>query len=168
VTYTFSLPAFEAELQLLYGKMTQQQGRSILAMIFRNFIQSLRPRKIRGDLVGTDYFGNKYYEIPANPQIGKRKSSRWFEPKVKDDFEQEIPAEWEAWLRGRRNAPPEEEEVLRNLAIMKQKKENAKANALTEASGSEQSMLENEVKGMESFPKYSEYEIMPGKRQEKK
>jgi NADH dehydrogenase [ubiquinone] 1 alpha subcomplex assembly factor 2 len=148
--------------------MTQQQGRSILAMIFRNFIQSLRPRQIRGDLVGTDYYGNKYYEIPANPQIGKRKSSRWFEPKIKDDFEQEIPAEWEAWLRGRRNAPPGEEEVLRNLAIMKQKKENAKANAITEASGNEQSMLENEVKGMESFPKYSEYEIMPGKKQEKK
>jgi NADH:ubiquinone oxidoreductase subunit len=145
-----------------------QQGRSILAMILRNFIQSLRPRQIRGDLVGTDYFGNKYYEIPANPQIGKRKPSRWFEPKLKDDFEQELPAEWEAWLRGRRNVPPDEEEVLRNLAIMNQKKENAKANAVTEASGNDQSKLENEVKGMESFPKYSEYEIMPGKGQKNK
>lgn len=148
--------------------MTQQQGRSILAMILRNFIQSLRPRKIRGDLVGTDYFGNKYFEIPANPQIGKRKPSRWFEPKLKDDFEQEIPAEWEAWLRGRRNMPPNEDEVLRNLAVMKQKKENAKASAITEASSNEQSMLEKEVKGMESFPKYTEYEIMPGKGQGKK
>lgn len=148
--------------------MTQQQGRSILAMILRNFIQSLRPRKIQGDLVGTDYFGNKYFEIPANPQIGKRKPSRWFEPKLKDDFEQEIPAEWEAWLRGRRNVPPKEEEVLRNLAIMKQKKENAKASAITETSGNEESMLQREIKGTESFPKYTEYEIMPGKGQGKK
>jgi NADH:ubiquinone oxidoreductase subunit len=145
-----------------------QQGRSILAMIFRNFIQSLKPRKIRGDLVGTDYFGNRYFEIPANPQIGKRKPSRWFEPKVKDDFDQEIPAEWEAWLRGRRNVPPEEEEVLRNLAIMKQKKENAKETVLREASTNDQNILEKEIKGMESFPKYDDYEVMPGKVQEKK
>lgn len=148
--------------------MAQQQGRSILAMIFRNFIQSLKPRKIRGDLVGTDYFGNRYFEIPANPQIGKRKPSRWFEPKVKEDFDQEIPAEWEAWLRGRRSIPPKEEEVLKNLAIMKQKKENAKEIALREASASERNILEKEIKGMESFPKYDEYEIMPGKGQEKK
>ncbi|KDR10793.1 mimitin, mitochondrial [Zootermopsis nevadensis] len=148
--------------------MAQQQGRSILAMIFRNFIQSLKPRKIRGDLVGTDYFGNRYFEIPANPQIGKRKPSRWFEPKVKEDFDQEIPAEWEAWLRGRRSIPPEEEEVLRNLAAMKQKKENAKEIALRETSANEQNILEQEIKGMESFPKHDEYETMPGKGQEKK
>lgn len=137
-------------------------------MIFRNFIQSLKPRKIQGDLIGTDYFGNKYFEIPANPQIGKRKPSRWFEPKLKDDFDQEIPAEWEAWLRGRRDVPPKEEEVLQNLAIMKQKKENAKQIAIREASANETSILHKEIKGMESFPKYNDYEVMPGKGQEKK
>ena len=140
--------------------MAQKEGRSILAMILRNFIQSLKPRRIHGDLMGTDYFGNKYFEIPANPQIGKRKPSRWFEPKVKEDFDQEIPAEWEAWLRGRRDVPPSEEELLRNLAIMEQKKVNAKE--------IEQNILEKEVKGIASFPKHTEYEIMPGKEQEKK
>jgi NADH:ubiquinone oxidoreductase subunit len=145
-----------------------QQGRSILGMILRNVIQSLKPRKIQGDLVGTDYFGNRYFEIPANPQIGKRRPSRWFEPKSKEDFDQEIPAEWEAWLRGRRNIPPKEEEVQRNLAIMKQKKENAKEIALRETRVNEKNILEKEIRGMESFPKYDEYEIMPGKEQEKK
>lgn len=52
--------------------------------------------------MGEDYFGNKYYEIPANPSIGKRKPSRWFEPSQKDAFDQERTAEWDAWLRGRR------------------------------------------------------------------
>jgi NADH:ubiquinone oxidoreductase subunit len=148
--------------------MAQKEGRSILAMILRNFLQSLKPRKIRGDLIGTDYFGNKYNEIPANPQIGKRKPSRWFEPKVKEDFDQEMPAEWEAWLRGRRAVPPSEEEVLKNLAIMEQKKANAKEIAMREASANGQNILEKEVKGMASFPKHTEYEIMPGKEQEKK
>ncbi|GFG31900.1 hypothetical protein Cfor_02519 [Coptotermes formosanus] len=148
--------------------MAQKEGRSILAMILRNFLQSLKPRKIRGDLIGTDYFGNKYFEIPANPQIGKRKPSRWFEPNVKEDFDQEIPAEWEAWLRGRRDVPPREEEVLRNLAIMEQKKANAKEIAMREALANEQNVLQKEVKGMASFPKCTEYEIMPGKEQGKK
>lgn len=52
--------------------------------------------------MGEDYFGNKYYEIPANPSIGKRKASRWFEPADKEAFDQERTAEWDAWLRGRR------------------------------------------------------------------
>lgn len=134
-----------------------QQSRSIWAMIIRNFINSLKPRQIRGNLVGSDYFGNKYYEIPANPSIGKRKPSRWFEPPTKDDFMQEMPAEWEAWLRVRRNEPPTEEEVMKNYAIMQIKKKNAievdkKAGAMTP--------LE---KGYETFPKRPEYETVPGR-----
>ncbi|XP_019864668.1 NADH dehydrogenase [ubiquinone] 1 alpha subcomplex assembly factor 2 [Aethina tumida] len=134
-----------------------QQSRSIWAMIIRNFINSLKPRQIRGNQVGSDYFGNKYYEIPANPSIGKRKPSRWFEPPTKDDFMQEMPAEWEAWLRVRRNEPPTEEEVMKNYAIMQIKKKNAievdkKAGAMTP--------LE---KGYETFPKRPEYETVPGR-----
>lgn len=33
---------------------------------------------------------------------GKSKTSRWFEPPEEENHEQEITAEWEAWLRGRR------------------------------------------------------------------
>lgn len=82
--------------------MAKAPPRSIIKMIFGNFLNSFRPRQIRGTYMGEDYFGNKYYEIPANPSIGKRKASRWFEPIDKDDFEQERTAEWDAWLRGRR------------------------------------------------------------------
>ncbi|KAJ9582042.1 hypothetical protein L9F63_003625 [Diploptera punctata] len=141
-----------------------KEGRSILAYIFRNFINSLRPRRISGDLVGKDYYGNKYYEIPPNPKIGKRKASRWFVPQTTDkyDFIHEVSPEWEAWLRGRRKDPPTEEELSKNLEIMKQKQLSAKEIDKS-LSASKQDVVEKESKGMESFPKYDEYEVMPGK-----
>jgi hypothetical protein len=58
--------------------------------------------------MGEDYLGNKYYEIPADPKLGQRKASRWFEPPGKrdindpEDHGHELTAEWESWLRGRR------------------------------------------------------------------
>ncbi|ODM86922.1 Mimitin, mitochondrial, partial [Orchesella cincta] len=99
--------------------------RDVFKMIWTNFRNFLRPRQIRGNLIGKDNFGNQYFEIPADPSIGKRKDARWFEPVVKDNFMQEMPAEWEAWLRGRRKEPPTVEEVLRNQAIADMKKVNA-------------------------------------------
>lgn len=80
------------------------KGRPILKILFQNFINSFRPRQLRGDLKGEDYFGNKYYEIPADPTKGKRKPSRWFVPAEKSDVDHghEMTAEWESWLRGRR------------------------------------------------------------------
>ncbi|KAJ8934405.1 hypothetical protein NQ314_013446 [Rhamnusium bicolor] len=137
--------------------MAQQPTRSIWAMIIRNFLNSLRPRQFRGTLKGSDYFGNKYYEIPANPAIGKRRSSRWFDPPKKEDFMQEMPAEWEAWLRGRRSEPPTEEEVMTNLAIMQTKKKNA---IEVEAKAGKMTPM---TKGIETFPKRPEYETVPGK-----
>lgn len=138
--------------------MSQPAPRSILAMIFRNFINSLKPRKISGDLKGTDYHGTKYYEIPPNPSIGKRKASRWFEPTEKDNFDQEMPAEWESWLRGRRTDPPSEEELMKNLAIMEMKKKNA---VEVEAKAGKMTPMQ---KGIETFPKHPEYETVPGKK----
>lgn len=82
--------------------MAKAPPRSIIQMILGNFLKSFRPRQIRGTYVGDDYFGNKYYEIAANPSIGKRKPSRWFTPADKENFEQERTAEWDAWLRFRR------------------------------------------------------------------
>lgn len=78
-------------------------------------------------------------------------------PPVKEDFAQEMPAEWEAWLRGRRDGPPSEEEVMRNLAIMDMKKQNAIE--VEKKAGKPTPML----KGYETFPKYSEYERSSGK-----
>lgn len=78
--------------------------RSILAFVWNNFKNSLIPRQRTGNYMGTDYFGNKYFEIPAQPQIGKRRAERWFEPSEKRDenFDRELTAEWESWLRHRR------------------------------------------------------------------
>jgi len=141
------------------------QERNILKMIWTNFMNSLRPRQIKGNLMGKDTFGNKYFEIPADPSVGKRKDSRWFKPTVHDKYDQELPAEWEAWLRGRRKVPPSEEEVLKNQAISDMKKVNAaelekeyhpeKVNALPEPVTSK------------GFPKYDEYELQPGQHQDR-
>ena len=141
-----------------------QEGRSILAYIFRNFINSLRPRRISGDLMGKDYYGNKFYEIPPDPKIGKRKATRWFVPQTTDkyDFIHKVSPEWEAWLRGRRKDAPTAEELAKNLEVMKLKQENA-AEIEKNSSVSKKNLMEKEIKGMESFPKYEEYEIMPGK-----
>lgn len=79
------------------------RGTNIFKYVLTHFLNSLRPRQIRGNLMGEDYFGNKYYEIPRNPALGKRKTERWFEPAGdKDAFDRELTAEWESWLRGRR------------------------------------------------------------------
>lgn len=157
--------------------MAQPPSRSILATIFRNFVNSLRPRQLQGTLVGRDYFGNRYitinyldflivlfnsdryYEIPPNPSLGKRRSNRWFVPVEKENFQQDMPAEWEAWLRGRRNEPPTEEEVMKNLALMQMKKENAVA---VEAKAGKKTPLQ---KGMETFPQRDGLELIPGKEE---
>nr|CAI5820793.1 unnamed protein product [Callosobruchus analis]CAI5825632.1 unnamed protein product [Callosobruchus analis] len=89
-------------ISITAGTMSQApRPRSIWMMIIKNFVNSLTPRQLKGTHMGTDYFGNKYYEIAANASLGRRRE-RWFDPPVKDDFMQELPAEWEAWLRGRR------------------------------------------------------------------
>lgn len=89
-----------------------REGRPLFRIILQNFINSFRPRKIKGNFIGEDYLGNKFYEIPANPALGQRKASRWFEPPGKkssfeesqdpEDHGHELTAEWESWLRGRR------------------------------------------------------------------
>ncbi|KAK9874349.1 hypothetical protein WA026_002699 [Henosepilachna vigintioctopunctata] len=137
--------------------MSQEPTRRLWMIVFQNFINSFKPRQISGTLKGTDHFGNKYYEIPRNASVGQQRTSRWYDPPVKDDFMQEVPPEWEAWLRGRRREPPDEEEVLKNLAIMHMKKKNAK---IVDAQAGKKTPMS---KGMETFPKYTEYEVSPGK-----
>lgn len=133
--------------------------RSIVGMIFRNFINSLKPRRWRGELRGVDYNGTKYFEIPLDSSTNRRRPARWFEPATGGDenFDQQLPAEWESWLRNRRREPPTEEEVLKNLEIMKMKKKNA---LIVEAKAGKPTPME---KGMETFPKRPEYELGAGK-----
>jgi len=84
---------------------------------------------------------------------------RWFDPATKEDFQQEVPAEWEAWLRHRRNEPPTEDEIKASYALMLLKKKNAAALEAKTPSGAPT----KPSKGMESFPQYGEeYEQMSG------
>lgn len=82
-----------------------RRGRDVLTLVWENFIKSFRSRQRVGDFKGEDYFGNRYYEIPPQPQIGKRRAERWFVPpgnNMNANFDQELTAEWESWLRHRR------------------------------------------------------------------
>lgn len=78
---------------------------NVVSMIWNNFKKSFTSRQRTGDFMGEDYLGNKYFEIPAQPQIGKRRPERWFTPpgnNMDANFDKEISSEWESWLRHRR------------------------------------------------------------------
>lgn len=139
--------------------------RNLIAIVFKNFFKSLLPRKFSGELRGSDHMGNKYYEISS---LNRNKASRYFTPIGGEaGFDNEIPAEWEAWLRGRRSQPPTETEVLSNYRLMLEKKKNA-AEIDTKFKGvTEENLLPPDMKGMRSFPKYNDYEVMPGKKVDK-
>lgn len=136
-------------------------GRGLVVEIFKNLFQSLSPKRYKkGNFIGTDYMGTKYFEIPADPQGGLRRAYRSFEPSISEKFDQTLPPEWEAWLRGRRKEPPTEEEIRRNLGMIKLKEKNAAELSEKFPSTTNESFAKK--KGMESFPSYGEYENIPG------
>merc|ERR1719228_1976462 len=110
-----------------------------MARLATNFWNSL----VRGrhldqatKVVGEDIFGNRYYEIPADPSRGKRRGRRWFtnegskyhDPRDHTNiqgFDSEIPSEWDSWLRFRRDMPPTEQQILQSYALAELKKKNA-------------------------------------------
>ncbi|XP_018327880.1 NADH dehydrogenase [ubiquinone] 1 alpha subcomplex assembly factor 2 [Agrilus planipennis] len=140
--------------------MAKPPPRSIITMIITNFVNSLKPKKTSGNFKGIDYMGNNYYEIPADPSIGKRQDKRWFVPQNSENFE-DVPPEWDSWLRGRRKEPPTEEEIMKNLAIIEIKRKNA---IEVEKKAGKPSQM---ITGYESFPKRPEYEIFPGEHSDK-
>ncbi|KAL3245002.1 hypothetical protein MRX96_018398 [Rhipicephalus microplus] len=66
-------------------------GRGVIARIWRNFLASITTKQLPQREVGRDHFGNKYFEIAADPSRGKRKPRRWFEPRTKDNFAADMP-----------------------------------------------------------------------------
>ncbi|XP_026477117.1 NADH dehydrogenase [ubiquinone] 1 alpha subcomplex assembly factor 2 [Ctenocephalides felis] len=143
--------------------MAQPPARNVYLQVLKNFINSFKIGRanIKANFIGKDHLGNKYYETPGNPSIGKRKANRYFEPTIKEKFDQELPAEWEAWLRNRRTEPPTEEEINHNLKIIEMKQKNSKLideKFKTDKSG----ILQKPTTGLESFPQYSEYQSFPG------
>lgn len=88
-----------------YTTTQKMTSRNVFKYVFNNFLNSLRPRRPPAILVGEDYFGNKYYEKPPNPALGKLKPERYYVPPVQHaetPIDSELTAEWDSWLRGRR------------------------------------------------------------------
>lgn len=138
-------------------------GRGLIAAIVKNFVNSLKPKGGKGVYKGDDYFGNTYYEIPADPSRGKRLAQRWIKPAGEMETDQEkMPAEWDAWLRNRRVDPPTEEELKRNMAISMMKKENAAKTAEKEGKTLNTGETMSGHSEMSNFPIYEDMELNPG------
>ncbi|XP_015926072.1 NADH dehydrogenase [ubiquinone] 1 alpha subcomplex assembly factor 2 [Parasteatoda tepidariorum] len=135
------------------------EGRSVWRMIINNIIRSFKVIPSEGKLMGEDNVGNKYYEASRRKESFKKLDTRWFEPKD-GEWQQDLPAEWEAWLRGRRKDPPTKEEIQMNLAVANMKKENAKKNAGDKELDSKPSVYSSEG----GFPRRNDYEREPGKQ----
>lgn len=135
--------------------------RGVIKLIWNSFISSLKPRFARRKLMGEDYYGTKYYEEDIR-NSRRTKPPRYFVPVNKDDFEQELPGEWESWLRYRRKDPPTREEIEANYKLAMTKKENA-AKLLEENYSKNETSQDLPAKPSASqstpgdFPVYEEY-----------
>ncbi|XP_011502261.1 PREDICTED: mimitin, mitochondrial [Ceratosolen solmsi marchali] len=101
-----------------------RKEKGLFRMMFYEFIEYIKPNFPKTTCVGTDHFGTKYYET-INSKSTMKKIRRYFTPLNKTDFEQELPAEWEAWLRYRRKIPPTEKEVNDGYQMILTKRKNA-------------------------------------------
>ncbi|XP_064606706.1 NADH dehydrogenase [ubiquinone] 1 alpha subcomplex assembly factor 2-like [Liolophura sinensis] len=91
---------------------------SVLGQVLKNLRNSFSAPKQTVTLVGEDHLGNRYFLKEADPKRNLR-GGRWVEPVNNDQFKPpEVPVEWEAWLRGRRDDPPTQQELDKNHALM--------------------------------------------------
>lgn len=136
--------------------------RNLWKEIWQLFVKSLKvsPERTFGEYRGEDHLGNKYYELGPDPRGGRSRASRWYESKT-DDFLQELPVEWMAWLRRQRTDPPTKAEIERNMTVSEMKKRNV------------EKMEDREYKlkpkphhdPNSPFPRYKEYENFPGEHE---
>lgn len=147
-----------------------------LSRIFTNLKNSFFIAKQSNDYVGSDQFGNEYYEKIADPERNVR-GQRYIKERggASPQDIPDVPVEWDAWLRGRRKNPPTEEEIKQNYVKMMQKKmraqrieskfsdtkadEEPKPDAITET------IVSNNPKT--PFPKYEDFEDTPGQKYNK-
>ncbi|NWV86442.1 NDUF2 factor, partial [Dasyornis broadbenti] len=138
--------------------------------------QALRALRLRlvgptKELVGTDQFGNKYYRVPKHEsRAGQIIPERRFVEAVNREAYQyqigDFPAEWEAWIRKKREDPPTIEEILQNENYreeMKQKvKDVSEKDKLLQAKEYEEGLVaepsHTRVKGHASAPYYGKKE----------
>ncbi|XP_043265860.1 NADH dehydrogenase [ubiquinone] 1 alpha subcomplex assembly factor 2 [Colletes gigas] len=134
--------------------------RGVIQIIWKSFVGSLRLKEPTAKLIGEDFYGTKYYERPHPTNTVKKRPSRYFEPVNKEaGFDQEIPAEWESWLRYRRMNPPTKEELEQNYRMAMTKKQNAaQIEAKFGNTNANLPELPANKKGQSSFPTYKEYE----------
>jgi len=67
-----------------------------------------------GRLVGTDFFGNRYFEnLNAEEEIPGR--HRWVDYAQHNYNGSQVPAEWHSWITHIRKDPPTEDAVMQNL-----------------------------------------------------
>jgi len=160
------------------------KSRGMIRYVLGHFFNSFKvgQREQVGTIIGRDPYGNTYYELPAQPQLGKRRPTRWYNTAEtgKDDviskdlwagFDSDLPSEWESWLRYRRDDPPTEEEVLQSLALAQMKKRNAailEEKRLDEmrAAGLDTSGPKPQDHEKTPYPKYAEFEVMPGEMEQ--
>ncbi|XP_051171375.1 NADH dehydrogenase [ubiquinone] 1 alpha subcomplex assembly factor 2 [Leptopilina boulardi] len=142
-----------------------RREQNVLRMIWRDFISSIFVRAEKPKLMGEDFYGTKYFETPPRRGSSKR-PARHFEPVNKDDHEQEIPAEWEAWLRYRRRVVPTNQEVEENYKLILTKRENA-AKLVEKYSGKEIEKINPPMPASNpgNFPVYEEYQDVEVKYQ---
>lgn len=152
-------------------------GRHIFGWLWNIFKNSLGALKQKTEVVGKDHLGNTYYEKFADP-TRNLKGARWVETDHGDQFvAPDIPVEWEAWLRKKRDIAPTEEEIAQNYAIMQRTLRRAKESEeklKKLADGSEEETVKKHFQEdttadiSTKFPEYPEYEIIPGKKKDEK
>lgn len=142
--------------------MSSERGLGFLKRIFVNVRSRINYETGNKVTVGQDHLGHTYYEIPADPSRGIRKPRRSFEGldhagPSDESWSDPIPAEWQAWLRYRRDQPPTPEEVFTNMQLAEQRKrlgEEASKKLSTKEPPQSNSLSEK-------FPKYTEYQEHP-------
>ncbi|XP_042307824.1 NADH dehydrogenase [ubiquinone] 1 alpha subcomplex assembly factor 2 [Sceloporus undulatus] len=123
------------------------------------------------EYVGSDPAGNKYYRIPQHETWAGQivKERRYVEAVGVEEYEYEvgdIPAEWEAWIRKKRNDPPTieeifkkekyKEEIKRKIEDICEKDRIQKAKEYEEGLVSEP--RQTQIKGHASAPHYGKNE----------
>lgn len=142
-------------------------SKNIIGQIFKNLFKSAK-RAPPVTVVGRDHLGNTYYE-----QDRGKPPSRYYEPPQRnyDLFDRSVPAEWEGWLRFRREAPTPEE-MERNMAMQKQVQAKAREFEEKDEQEREEAVAAGLVKAEDKslskdkeftpFPTFAEYEKNPG------
>ncbi|KAH7641315.1 hypothetical protein DERF_001125 [Dermatophagoides farinae] len=136
------------------------RGLSPFIKAFVYFVRTLKPSRIigtpRAQFIGSDHLGNKYFEIKNDPNRNS-KTIRYFKSVNIDDWD-ELPPEWNAWLRMRRLDPPTMEESMRNLQRIQKFKKSSEIISSKDIGG------RGGHEPQTNFPKFHEYEQNPGSK----